>query len=152
MWGKRAIYQSYIYISRRTCKLLDVMISDNLLDYQYELKPLVNGFHLKKDSDMLVNDGNVRIYLLWICMTFFRNLIAINKKWHIPTLILFVVFGLNVYFYQTTIFLSLVFSFFVLLLLLLVRWIFLMHRSFWLTLELMHTMSKDAGKHDGWVA
>lgn len=52
-----------LYIKNRTCKVLDVMISDNLLDYQYELKPLSDDFHTTKDSDIFVNDTNVRIYM-----------------------------------------------------------------------------------------
>jgi len=52
------------------------MTQDNLLDYQYELKPIT--IYTTKDSDTFVD---VRIYLLLICMTFFfLNLIDINKK------------------------------------------------------------------------
>ena len=54
------------------------MIQDNLLDYQYELKPLADDFHTTKDSNIFVNDANVRIDFLLICMTLFLSLICIK--------------------------------------------------------------------------
>lgn len=49
------------------------MIQENLLKYEYELKPLTNDFHASKGSDIALNDVNVRIYcllrfFLYMCM------------------------------------------------------------------------------------
>jgi hypothetical protein len=88
------------------------MIPDNLLDYQYELKAVSDDFYPTKDSNIFLDDINVRIYLGLICLTFFLNL-RMRHSSSYPVCC----FDLTVFFYQTTIFL---FPFFFLLLLLLV--------------------------------